>query len=56
VRDAADRSGLWDELQTDWLALDCELMPWSATAQELLQRHYAAVGASGRAAECWCIT
>lgn len=51
VRDAADRCGLWDELQTDWIALDCELMPWSAKAQELLQRQYAAVGASGRAAE-----
>ena len=34
VRDAATGAGLWDELQTDWLCLDCELMPWSAKAQE----------------------
>jgi protein phosphatase len=49
VRDAVGASGLWDELATDWLCLDCELMPWSAKAQELLRRQYAAVGAAGRA-------
>ena len=27
----------WDELDTDWVCLDCELMPWSAKAQELLR-------------------
>jgi|SRR5580658_8715076 protein phosphatase len=26
---AAHRGGLRDELSTDWLCLDCELMPWS---------------------------
>ena len=36
VRAAVDASGLWDELQTDWLCLDCELMPWSMKAQELI--------------------
>ena len=25
-------AGLWDELETDWLLLDGELMPWSAKA------------------------
>ena len=44
VRDGISRAGLWDSLQTDWLCLDCELMPWSAKAQELLQRQYAPVG------------
>lgn len=39
-------AGLWDEFDTDWLLLDCELMPWSAKAQELLQNQYAAVGAA----------
>jgi protein phosphatase len=29
--------------------LDCELLPWSAKAQELLKQQYAAVGASARA-------
>jgi protein phosphatase len=42
-------AGLWDELKTEWLCLDCELMPWSAKAQELLKQQYAAVGASAQA-------
>jgi protein phosphatase len=46
VHDAATRAGLWAELETDWLCLDCELMPWSAKAQELLRQQYAAVGAA----------
>jgi protein phosphatase len=50
VRAAVEACGLWDELETDWLALDCELLPWSAKALELLKTQYAAVGASSRAA------
>ena len=50
IRDAAGAAGLWDEFETDWLCLDCELMPWSAKAQELLRGQYAAVGAAARAA------
>ncbi len=49
LRGAADRAGLWEELQTDWLCIDCELMPWSAKARELLRSQYAAVGAASRA-------
>ena len=41
--------GLWEEFETDWVCLDCELMPWSAKAQELLRQQYAAVGAAARA-------
>jgi protein phosphatase len=48
VRDAAERSELFETLETDWLILDCELMPWSAKAQELLRQQYAAVGAAAR--------
>jgi protein phosphatase len=48
VRDAAERSELFERLGSDWLLLDCELMPWSAKAQELLRRQYAAVGAAAR--------
>lgn len=48
VRDAMQQSGLWDELDTSWACLDCELMPWSAKAQDLLRQQYAAVGSSGR--------
>lgn len=41
-------AGLWEELATDWVCLDCELMPWSAKAQELLRQQYAAVGAAAQ--------
>jgi protein phosphatase len=50
VRAALDASGLWDELHTDWALLDCELLPWSAKAQELLRQQYAAVGSAATAA------
>ena len=47
LRDAAENSGLWAELATDWMCLDCELMPWSSKAQELLRQQYAPAGSSG---------
>jgi len=48
VRSALSGSGFWDELETTWVCLDCELMPWSAKAQALLLRQYAPVAAAGR--------
>ena len=33
---ALERGGFWERLETDWVCLDCELMPWSAKAQELV--------------------
>jgi protein phosphatase len=50
VRAAVEGAGLFEELDTDWLCLDCELMPWSAKAQELLTSQYAAVGAAANLA------
>ncbi|MFC6885014.1 MULTISPECIES: polynucleotide kinase-phosphatase [Actinomadura] len=50
VRAAADAAGLWDELDTGWLVLDCELLPWSAKAMDLIRTQYAATGAAARAA------
>ncbi|MFY1674205.1 polynucleotide kinase-phosphatase [Plantactinospora sp. WMMB334] len=50
VRAAVGRAGLWDELGTDWVLLDCELLPWSAKAGGLIREQYAPVGAAGRAA------
>lgn len=49
VRAAVDRAGLWAELDTDWLLLDAELMPWSLKASGLLRSQYAAVGAASGA-------
>jgi len=48
VRSALTGAKFWDELNTKWVCLDCELMPWSAKAQELLKTQYAAVGAAGQ--------
>ena len=47
---AAETSGLWSDLKSDWLCLDCELLPWSMKAIELVRQQYAAVGAAARAA------
>ncbi|MCC6359446.1 MAG: polynucleotide kinase-phosphatase [Phycisphaerales bacterium] len=44
LRDAISSAALWKSLSTDWLCLDCELMPWSAKAQSLIREQYAAVG------------
>lgn len=50
VQNAISTAGLWDELASDWLCLDCELMPWSVKAQELLREQYAPAGAAAAAA------
>jgi len=50
VQNAISATGLWEELATDWMCLDCELMPWSVKAQELLRQQYAPAGAAATAA------
>jgi protein phosphatase len=47
VQEALSKAAFWDEFGSDWFCLDCELMPWSAKARELIQHQYAAVGAAG---------
>jgi protein phosphatase len=47
---AVGEAGLWDELETGWLLLDAELLPWSAKAESLLRGQYASVGAAARSA------
>lgn len=49
IQTALSASGFWEEFNTSWACLDSELMPWSAKAQELLQRQYASVGAAAGA-------
>ncbi|HEY7282632.1 MAG TPA: polynucleotide kinase-phosphatase [Actinomycetota bacterium] len=46
LREALDAAGLWDELATDWVVLDCEVLPWSLKAEDLLRNQHAAVGAA----------
>ena len=42
-------NGFFDKHETDWVCLDCELMPWSFKAQLLLSRQYALVGSTAQA-------
>jgi protein phosphatase len=49
ARAAIAAAGLWDELSTDWLLLDAEIMPWSAKATSLIEGQYAPVAASALA-------
>ncbi len=46
VRSAA--ADLFEELNTGWLLLDAELLPWSAKAGSLISGQYAAVGAAAQ--------
>jgi protein phosphatase len=48
IRAAVGAAGIWGELKTDWVCFDCELMPWSLKAKELLQRQYAPTGSAAR--------
>ncbi len=48
LRDAATASRLWEELDTRWVLLDGELLPWSAKAEGLIREQYAPVGAAAR--------
>jgi protein phosphatase len=50
VKAALDATRFWEEFKTNWVCLDCELLPWSVKAQELVRQQYAAVGAASRAA------
>ncbi len=49
VRAGIEGARLWDELNTDWLLLDAEIMPWSAKASSLIDGQYAPVAASSGA-------
>jgi protein phosphatase len=46
LRTAVTKADLWSALDSDWLILDAELLPWSAKAGQLLKRQYAPVGAA----------
>lgn len=46
VRVAVSASGLWSELESDWLLLDAELLPWSLKASGLIAEQFAPLGAA----------
>jgi len=43
-------SGLWDELRSDWVLWDAEILPWNLKAGSLVSHQYAPVGAAAMAA------
>ncbi|QIK64868.1 polynucleotide kinase-phosphatase [Leucobacter viscericola] len=47
---ALEASGVWEELDADWILLDGEMLPWSLKAGDLIRDLYASVSASGLAA------
>jgi len=49
VQEGIERSGFWESLETDWVVLDAELLPWSFKADALLTTQYAPTGASAAA-------
>jgi protein phosphatase len=50
LRDTLTRNDAWSGFSTDWFVFDCELMPWSVKAEELVRGQYASVGAVANAA------
>ena len=50
LRDGLTRNGAWDAFSSNWFAFDCELMPWSVKADELVRGQYASVGSAAAAA------
>ncbi len=44
------KTGFWDDFSTDWVCLDCELLPWSEKARALIREQYAPTGLAGRKA------
>jgi protein phosphatase len=49
VRAALDATSMWEELATDWVLIDAEIMPWSAKASGLIENQYASVAAASQA-------
>lgn len=47
LRFALDASGFWREYDTDWVCLDCEILPWSFKAERLIASQYAPYGIAG---------
>ncbi|HJQ40515.1 MAG TPA: polynucleotide kinase-phosphatase [Thermoanaerobaculia bacterium] len=45
LRDTLTNNDAWSGFSTDWFVFDCELMPWSVKAEELVRGQYASVGA-----------
>jgi protein phosphatase len=49
-RTALDSADYWTQFDTDWFCFDCEILPWSLKAQELIEQQYEAAGSAAGAA------
>jgi len=47
---ALTNADFWNKFDTNWLCLDCEIMPWSFKAIDLVKNQYSSVGISGQIA------
>ncbi len=47
IRVQLEKSAFFEDFKTNWVCLDCELMPWSAKAKALLEKQYAPTGIAG---------
>lgn len=50
VDEALAATGIWDELASDWVLLDGEMLPWSIKTADLIRDLYASVASAGVAA------
>jgi protein phosphatase len=50
LHETLTRNDAWSGFSTDWFVFDCELMPWSVKAEELVRGQYASVGTVANAA------
>lgn len=41
LRETLSRNDAWSAFSTGWFLFDCELMPWSVKADELVRNQYA---------------
>lgn len=48
--DALDSAGVWNELDSDWILLDSEILPWSLKTGDLIRDLYASVASAGTTA------
>lgn len=47
IASSLSRTNFWQDHDTDWVCLDCELLPWSFKAQTLISSQYAPYGIAG---------
>jgi protein phosphatase len=49
IRETMTKTGFWERHNTGWALIDAEIMPWSAKAQSLIRKQYAATAAAAKA-------